>query len=709
MHLLAITFSLGLALAGAVHLEERQSCPRIHVFGARETTVSPGYGSSSTVVNSILNAYPGATSEAINYPACGGQASCGYISYSASVAAGIDAVASTINSFNSRCPSTQIVLVGYSQGGEILDAALCGGGVPNQGITNTAVRLSASSVNMVKAAIFMGEPLFRAGLPYSVGSCAAGGFDARPAGFYCPSAAKVQSYCDAPDPYCCNGNNAATHNGYGGVYGGAALQFPPESVCNELVDLYFDFIEEKQLILFHRNSFTAAQRAGQVADFLVLGMIAMVARFSSNSYFDSVHPWQRAQHWLKTAVQAFNARSELINLSSLQGSILLSFVAFTEGDPSQEALLASQAICMIQMLRLPMNLSSDPIQREVEIRVFWEMWMVENWYAARLLLPKQLHASPAYKRPLEETVYTNMRMTDPPEQYLEAKIEALGLRDCGLWSSMLTLSEVHDLVMRLNDEIVQNLASDAEIRPRVRAVSEQLDDWFKTLPDHLQHTPANRERFFNLGLGREFTVQQLNYHHQAQMLYYQFLNKKPGLPGGGTDHEIAMYAARCKSHATALSEVMWDTNSRPGMECIWSPVNGHLLVVASSVLLYTLMFDMDNDSITRAKKLLEQNFIMLLQFRKYWSLVELSMARLRAFHRACQMNSTQDNFDMDRWMIYFLNRYDAHVSERYSDGVYDASPDPATTGPALSDDLWIDISGSISAIDTSNVANSYTN
>lgn len=64
-----------------VHHEVRQtSCPSIHIFGARETTVSPGYGSASTVVNAILSAYPGSTAEAIVYPACGGQASCGSIS-----------------------------------------------------------------------------------------------------------------------------------------------------------------------------------------------------------------------------------------------------------------------------------------------------------------------------------------------------------------------------------------------------------------------------------------------------------------------------------------------------------------------------------------------------------------------------------------------------------------------------------------------------
>ena len=109
-------FSLATTLlASPVDLETRQSCPNIHVFGARETTAPPGYGSSGTVVNLILNAHPGATSEAISYPACGGQASCGSISYANSVIQGVSAITNAVNSFASRCPTTQLVLVGYSQ------------------------------------------------------------------------------------------------------------------------------------------------------------------------------------------------------------------------------------------------------------------------------------------------------------------------------------------------------------------------------------------------------------------------------------------------------------------------------------------------------------------------------------------------------------------------------------------------------------------
>lgn len=93
----------------------KRQCPGIHVFGARETTVPPGYGSSATVVNLIIAAHPGTTSEALSYPACGGQSSCGGVQYNASVVAGINAAVTAIDNFHNSCPDTQLVLVGYSQ------------------------------------------------------------------------------------------------------------------------------------------------------------------------------------------------------------------------------------------------------------------------------------------------------------------------------------------------------------------------------------------------------------------------------------------------------------------------------------------------------------------------------------------------------------------------------------------------------------------
>ncbi|KAF7934014.1 uncharacterized protein EAE97_008375 [Botrytis byssoidea] len=222
----AVFLSL-LAYASALpsELDTRAACPEIHVFGARETTAPAGFGTAGVVVDLIRAAHPGATAEAINYPACGGQSSCGGVSYGNSVVAGVAAVAAAVNKYNTDCPSTKLVLVGYSQGGEIMDDAFCGGGDANNGLTNTAIPIQASAINMIKAAIFMGNPRYIYGLSYEVGTCRAHGFAPRPSGFSCPSASKIKSYCDAADPYCCTGSDANTHQGYGTEYGQQALTF----------------------------------------------------------------------------------------------------------------------------------------------------------------------------------------------------------------------------------------------------------------------------------------------------------------------------------------------------------------------------------------------------------------------------------------------------------------------------------------------------
>jgi len=211
---------IGFAAAAPAELAERQSCPKVYIFGARETTVpqSSPYGTAGGLVNQVKAAYPGAGSEGIVYPACGGGSACGGISYDNSAAQGTAAVVKAVTAYNQKCPSTQIVLIGYSQGGQIMDNAICGG---------SGSTLTGNALNAVKAAIFMGDPHNRNGLPYNVGTCQAQGFAARPAGFQCSPAntSIIKSYCDAADPYCCNGNDANSHQQYVNKYGSQALAF----------------------------------------------------------------------------------------------------------------------------------------------------------------------------------------------------------------------------------------------------------------------------------------------------------------------------------------------------------------------------------------------------------------------------------------------------------------------------------------------------
>ncbi len=87
------------------------NCPQLHIFGARETTAPPGFGSSQAVVDLVTKAFPGTTSEAINYPAAGGTNE----EYAQSVTDGIVAVLSQVQLFAGLCPKTILIMHGYSQ------------------------------------------------------------------------------------------------------------------------------------------------------------------------------------------------------------------------------------------------------------------------------------------------------------------------------------------------------------------------------------------------------------------------------------------------------------------------------------------------------------------------------------------------------------------------------------------------------------------
>lgn len=99
--------------------------------------------------------------------------------------AGIAAMASAVNSFNSRCPNSQLVIVGYSQGGQVADNAFCGGPDANQGYSTATPAFNAAAMNQIKAVIEMGNPRYRSGVAYQVGSCRTQGFSPRPQGYSC--------------------------------------------------------------------------------------------------------------------------------------------------------------------------------------------------------------------------------------------------------------------------------------------------------------------------------------------------------------------------------------------------------------------------------------------------------------------------------------------------------------------------------------------
>lgn len=91
------------------NLEKRASCATgVHIIVARASTEAQGEGIIGAVASDIKTRIPGSDDVAIVYPAL-------LEPYPPSEADGVSAMTSSIQSYVAQCPSTKIVLLGYSQ------------------------------------------------------------------------------------------------------------------------------------------------------------------------------------------------------------------------------------------------------------------------------------------------------------------------------------------------------------------------------------------------------------------------------------------------------------------------------------------------------------------------------------------------------------------------------------------------------------------
>ncbi|HSJ72416.1 MAG TPA: cutinase family protein [Acidimicrobiia bacterium] len=141
-------------------------CSMIHVIGARGSGQSNGFGDQvEPVVKSIVAVSTSvglsATSEALDYPAISISDSLGLAlingEYDASVRAGVNELWAAIGRVSRACPSTDIVLVGYSQGAQVIKTALAGT-VPTHRIA-TVVLLADPTRDPAQIGLFrLGDP-----------------------------------------------------------------------------------------------------------------------------------------------------------------------------------------------------------------------------------------------------------------------------------------------------------------------------------------------------------------------------------------------------------------------------------------------------------------------------------------------------------------------------------------------------------------------
>ncbi|KAG6899465.1 hypothetical protein C0993_010108 [Termitomyces sp. T159_Od127] len=174
-------------------------CSDVHVITARASTEAPGEGIIGTVVTAIVDGSSQTVSrEAVAYPAT-------LTNYLISESEGVTAMRAQLAAQVSACPSTKIVLMGYSQGAQV---------------TGDVLASRATGTDQVVAAILMGDPGHDAGTANAVS-----GLFPRAPGALNAFASEIESFCDLGDPFCAGGLDIAVHLGYVEEYGAQATSF----------------------------------------------------------------------------------------------------------------------------------------------------------------------------------------------------------------------------------------------------------------------------------------------------------------------------------------------------------------------------------------------------------------------------------------------------------------------------------------------------
>ena len=169
-------------------------CPDIEVVFARGTAEPAGIGRVGQAFTDALSAQAGGrtvTSYAVNYPA----------SYDfLTTAEGATDASARISAMAQSCPSTKIVLGGYSQGAAVMDMLA---GVPplgdKIGEIGSAPPLSPTAAVTVSAVAAFGNPATKFGNPLSSVGMFAG---------------RAVDLCKDGDPICSDGRNPLAHRGY---------------------------------------------------------------------------------------------------------------------------------------------------------------------------------------------------------------------------------------------------------------------------------------------------------------------------------------------------------------------------------------------------------------------------------------------------------------------------------------------------------------
>src|SRR5579875_3216602 len=167
----AVAAASGLSLAvvaappAGATIAPGSSCSAVNIITARASTEAAGEGITGSLVTQIVNSSTQTVSrEAVSYPAT-------LTNYTSSESQGVTNAEQELTTAVRNCPSQKQVLLGYSQGAEVVMDVIAGNGETGGSVAPVSTSISSH----IAAIANFGDPGHVTGQPWDIGTATANG------------------------------------------------------------------------------------------------------------------------------------------------------------------------------------------------------------------------------------------------------------------------------------------------------------------------------------------------------------------------------------------------------------------------------------------------------------------------------------------------------------------------------------------------------
>jgi hypothetical protein len=274
---------------------------------------------------------------------------------------------------------------------------------------------------------------------------------------------------------------------------------PPLALRQQLVELYFDYIHDQFHSIFHQASFMTDVANDNVPHILLFAIFALAARFSPNKAFAGVDPRERGEVYRSASEKLFSIRD--LSSTTIQVCLLLGAYEAANGETGIENLYYSTAARLALVLDLPNRPAVNLVEREVNIRIWWAICMVDVWSSTAVKLPRFMPTDTVVALPIDEIPFSSLNL-DTASELVTGNTSVTS----PLLAEMIKLNRILSHIIDFNQKCVSEHLEGKALQDGIHELSQYLQTWLEELPANMRDTRENLEFFTAHGLGRMFVA-----------------------------------------------------------------------------------------------------------------------------------------------------------------------------------------------------------